>query len=128
MNDTMNFSNCIQFGGVDEHAHKIVRSVSKCRVIIHPPTISTKRAFCKGDILLAEKPYLDRNKDIVLASNLLIATPLEFEEQIRSGTWSTVRFARKRMIGNIVIDPNGNVVGTNYVLPKAELLSLYSRI
>jgi hypothetical protein len=65
------------------------------------------------------KPYLSRNKDIVLETELLIATPGEEEEQIRSGTWSTVRYARslKRMI-NIVL-PDGRVIAENWIVPLA---------
>lgn len=41
-----------------------------------------------------DKP-LERNKKIVEASNLLIATPKEFKHTLRSGTWSTIRYAWK---------------------------------
>ena len=40
------------------------------------------------------KPYLDRNRDIVDACEVLLATP-DGPERLRSGTWSTVRYARK---------------------------------
>jgi len=39
-------------------------------------------------------PYLSRNRAIVDETEMLIATPAEFTEQQRSGTWSTVRYAR----------------------------------
>jgi hypothetical protein len=38
---------------------------------------------------------LDRNHDIVAAASLLIAAPLTDKEVLRSGTWATVRYARK---------------------------------
>jgi hypothetical protein len=41
------------------------------------------------------RPYLDRNHDIVDACDVLIAAPKTDEEQVRSGTWATVRYARK---------------------------------
>jgi hypothetical protein len=41
----------------------------------------------------APKPMLNRNKDIVRNSDLLIACPRQAHEVIRSGTWATVRFA-----------------------------------
>ena len=52
--------------------------------------------------ILQPKPYLDRNKDIVDSSDLLIACPFSNQEIIRSGTWSTVRYARKKN-KNIII-------------------------
>jgi hypothetical protein len=37
---------------------------------------------------------LERNRDIVAACDLLIAAPETDTEQLRSGTWATVRYAR----------------------------------
>jgi hypothetical protein len=56
-----------------------------------------------------ERPYLDRNKDIVRETASLIAAPAEPEEQLRSGTWSTVRFARKQGKPVFLILPDGTV-------------------
>lgn len=41
------------------------------------------------------EPYLDRNKKIVAASSLLIAAPRSPKEELRSGAWATIRFARR---------------------------------
>lgn len=38
---------------------------------------------------------LARNRDIVAESDMLIAAPLTDLEEVRSGTWATVRYARK---------------------------------
>lgn len=82
--------------GADAEAHEIVRLfLPECKIVIHPPLDPKKRAWCEGDVILPEKDYLDRNKDIVTVSTKLVATPNERIEQVRSGTWSTVRFARK---------------------------------
>jgi predicted Rossmann fold nucleotide-binding protein DprA/Smf involved in DNA uptake len=56
-----------------------------------------------------EKPYLARNRDIVLETIALIAAPAEPLEQIRSGTWSTVRFAKKQGKTVILILPDGTI-------------------
>jgi hypothetical protein len=78
-------------------------------VVIHPPTNDSKRAWCKGALRVeTAKPYLERNKDIVTASTVLIATPKEMSEQLRSGTWSTIRYANNRGTKTIVIMPNGD--------------------
>lgn len=96
--------------GADAQAHQIAKSF-KLNIIIHPPINTSKRAFCKDYyLILPEKEYLDRNKDIVKSCELLIATPNEFREQLRSGTWSTIRFARKRKKKIIIIYPDGSWV------------------
>lgn len=76
--------------------------------ISHPPIDSSKRAFTKPDIELKPKEYLERNKDIVKASDILIACP-HGAEVMRSGTWSTFRYAKGR-IGRYVIHTNGKIV------------------
>lgn len=61
---------------------------------IHPPIDKKKRAFCMGDVKYEPKDFLDRNHDIVDACDILIACP-KMKEVLRSGTWATVRYARK---------------------------------
>lgn len=82
--------------GGDEQAHALVREhLPDCKIVIHPPINEFKRAFCEGDVILPAKEYLDRNHDIVNASSKMYATPGENEEQLRSGTWATYRYAKK---------------------------------
>ena len=64
-------------------------------VHLHPPTVSSKRANCRYDEIEEAYSYLTRNKHIVDATDLLIACPKTNEEELRSGTWATVRYARK---------------------------------
>lgn len=73
-------------------------------IIIHPPIDSKKRAFCFNktsypDCLIVRqrdpKPYLDRNHDIVDESDFLIVAPKTDQEETRSGTWATYRYAKK---------------------------------
>lgn len=80
------------------------------RIVSHPPTNSGKRAFFAADVEWPAAPYLDRNKQIVSASEEMIATPGEFEEQLRSGTWSTVRYARRVGKPVHVILPDGRLL------------------
>lgn len=83
--------------GADEEAHNIFRVVCPDqKVVIYPPVQDNKRSFRKGDEYHAAEPYLVRNRHIVDETSYLIATPGEKEEQLRSGTWSTVRYARKQ--------------------------------
>jgi hypothetical protein len=79
--------------GADAQAHAMAKA-DGFRVVIHPPSDDSKRAFCQGDAVLAPPPYLVRNRRIVDASGVLVATP-QGDEELRSGTWSTVRYARK---------------------------------
>jgi len=88
--------------GADTDFHNICRELSdNIKIIIHPPSNDKKRSFCKSDDIRPEKEYLTRNKDIVNETNILIACPESAVEQLRSGTWSTVRYARK--VNKIVI-------------------------
>jgi predicted Rossmann fold nucleotide-binding protein DprA/Smf involved in DNA uptake len=80
--------------GADAEAHDIAIAIG-CLIVIHPPTNETYRAFKTATDVRAPKPYLNRNRDIVWETVLLIAAPSEMTEQLRSGTWSTVRYARR---------------------------------
>lgn len=80
------------------------------RIIGHPPTKDSKRAYFPADEWRSAAPYLVRNRNIVDASQEMIATPGEFDEQLRSGTWSTVRYARRIGRPVHVILPDGRVV------------------
>jgi len=77
----------------------------------HPPINPAKRAFCsltKGDLVWPQYEYLVRNQHIVNQADVLIATPGEFKEQRRSGTWSTVRKARAKGITVHIVTPDGH--------------------
>ncbi|MAH51185.1 hypothetical protein CMI37_35535 [Candidatus Pacearchaeota archaeon] len=82
--------------GSDYDAHILLRQVSESVVVLYPPDITTKRAYCIGEVEKEPKPYLERNKDIVNNTDLLIACPKSDKEELRSGTWATIRYARKQ--------------------------------
>jgi hypothetical protein len=90
--------------GADAEAH-IIAKLLGYRIIIHPPINGIKRAFCDGDLILPEKDYLARNQDIVEACDFLIACPISLKEEVRSGTWYTIRFARRREKKLIILGP-----------------------
>jgi hypothetical protein len=97
--------------GADAQAHLMAMAAGAV-LHIYPPENPARRAFCRAHWeAFPPKPYLDRNKDIVNASVFLIAAPGEMDEQTRSGTWSTVRFARttRKPIG--IIFPDGGMRG-----------------
>lgn len=79
--------------GADAQAHEIARELG-LRIVVYPPDNPEYRAWCAGDEFWSPRPYLKRNYDIVDNTDLLIALPDRPECQ-RSGTWSTVRYARR---------------------------------
>lgn len=93
--------------GADVEAHDVAMMYNVA-VILHPPQDESKRAYCLNALEDREPlPYLDRNHQIVDESELLIATPQTFNEVLRSGTWSTIRYAEKTSTPFIIIYPNG---------------------
>jgi hypothetical protein len=85
--------------GADAEADDLIAQIGGCKIVIHPPDNPRKRAFktrYPGRIVLPAKPYLMRNHDIVDATDILIAAPKTNEEELRSGTWATIRYAMKQ--------------------------------
>lgn len=96
--------------GADLHAHYLIRyCFPDVKIYVHPPDNSSKRAFAEGHSKYIPKPYLERNKVIVNMTNILIATPKTKDEMLRSGTWSTVRYAKKVNKKVYIISPDGSI-------------------
>lgn len=93
--------------GADDDADEIVRDLH-IPIIIHPPSDSEHRAFNRFGTVLPTKSYLERNKDIAQACDLLVACPEGQREKQRSGTWMTVRCARNLGKEVLIIFPDGN--------------------
>lgn len=94
--------------GSDAQAAKGARTAG-FRVIGHPPINPSKRAYFPADEWRFAHDYLTRNKRIVDACQEMIATPGEYAEQLRSGTWAAIRYARKMGRPCHVILPDGRV-------------------
>lgn len=98
--------------GADAEAHDLAEN--HCLdIVIHPPDNDKARAFCTGGEVREPKPYLDRNHDIVEETVVLIACP-NGAEQMRSGTWATVRYARSKIYQGeqqltYIITPSGEI-------------------
>lgn len=100
-----------EHGGVDEAHHGacvgadhqfhdlMVWLIGAHRVVLHMPTNLTLVPLVMFQMPDSQKmkplSYLDRNKEIVKACDRLIACPAQAKEVHRSGTWSTVRHARR---------------------------------
>jgi hypothetical protein len=94
--------------GADEDFYHLVKELApNAKTIGHVPNIDSKRAKLEYDEEFPPKPYLERNHDIVDNSDVMVATPKETEEQLRSGTWATVRYAKKKNKKLVVVFPSG---------------------
>lgn len=94
--------------GADRDFHSICRTLGLW-IVGYPPVVSGKRAWCDFDSEREPREYLERNRDIVNASDVLVACPAGVVEELRSGTWSTVRYARKAGIPVMLVLPSGEV-------------------
>ena len=95
--------------GADEQAHDIARALGRT-VVIHPASLPDQRAFKSAQDIREPKAPLVRNKVIVRETTLLIAAPAQAMEKHRSGTWSTVRFARKMGRAICILRPDGTLI------------------
>lgn len=97
--------------GADSESHYIAKEVG-LHIVLHPPTnLSKADTTLVGDEERRAKDYLARNHDIVNESSLLIACP-KGPEELRSGTWATVRYARKQKKQLIIIFPDGSTTSS----------------
>ena len=91
-------------------ANKVFRNVSLTLITVsHPPLDGKHRAFTKNDQTRKAKEYLQRNMDIVDETDWMIALPDSPNEKLRSGTWATIRYAKKQNKSVIIILPSGVV-------------------
>lgn len=96
------------FGG-DAESHGIAKKMGLF-VTVHPPINPKFRAFCSGDETRPTYDYIERNRNIVTETQRLVAAPDTTKEEWRSGTWATVRWARKLGKPIAIIRPNGQTV------------------
>ena len=104
--------------GADAQFHTIVTSAG-WSTVGHPPIDPKKRANCLFTMSRDPCEYRVRNEAIVVESEIMIATPGQSTEQLRSGTWMTVRLARRHQKARrredgwlplYVIYPDGSLV------------------
>ena len=102
--------------GADEQAVVLVYDMQTeaevpCVIHAHPSTLVgmlSKKAELLSGIIHPKKPPLIRNHDIVNEVDEMIACP-KGPEELWSGTWACVRYARKQRKPITIIWPNGNV-------------------
>lgn len=99
--------------GGDRDAHEIVRGFDNgARIVGHPPADDKLRAFCNCDELAEPRPYLERNREIVDASDLLIGFPKSHIEYRRSSTFATIRYAMRTKTPLLIVWPDGSFAKT----------------
>jgi hypothetical protein len=98
--------------GSDEEFHWLCRDLGGVWIEGHPPTDPKLRAWLECDVLHPEKPYLDRDWDIVRAGGLLLATPRN--RPWKGGTWRTIGFAHQVKRRTILVRPDGVVLDSDH--------------
>ncbi len=83
--------------GADLEFHAAARG---SRRHVHPGPGSSRA----GEVVYPERPHLERDRDIVDACDVLVAAP-NGRERVRSGTWATVRHARRVGRPHLVLLP-----------------------
>lgn len=97
--------------GADTQAHNLIRDyVQAAWIIGHPPINKKSFVFSECDEYRQPKEYLVRDRDIVTESQMLIAAPLQDVEVVRSGSWTTVRYARKQNKDVWIVKRDGTLV------------------
>lgn len=82
--------------GGDAEAHDIVREFfPHVWIEVYPPKSTYRQAFKKGDKHHPPEDYIPRDRNIVDNTEFLIGAPLQDKEKVRSGTWTTIRHARR---------------------------------
>jgi len=97
--------------GADEQAACIAKDVGFF-IVCHPgyppnhPEETKYRAFTTfNDEVRDPKPLIARDRDIVDETERMVAAPVSEDEEIRSGTWTTVRYARKQGREVTILNP-----------------------
>lgn len=98
--------------GVDAAAHSLALTY-ELPVTVHPPQDLTHADTSTmvplpGITVRERRSYLTRNQNIVDECEVLLALPMGPEER-RSGTWATVRYARKIGRRGWICQPDGQL-------------------
>lgn len=99
--------------GADAHVHRIGRRFEMW-LELHP-TFGARRAYCASErdfgVTIHEPlPPIVRNHVIVDRCELLVAAPFDEKEELRSGTWATVRYARRVGKPIVIVHADGHIV------------------
>lgn len=112
--------------GSDVQFHEMARALGYT-IVGWPGVTNTGQVYQRASVICDDimpvKFFLDRNRDIVMASSVLLATPSRKREEVRSGTWATIRHARKVKLPLCLIWPDGT--GTVEHIPGVTTVDAY---
>ena len=91
--------------GVDVEVAAIARHLG-WRIVCHPPKKKETQGFYGGDVVMEPQGYLQRDRNIVDAIELLLVVPLHDPWRKRGGTWYTYSYALKQNKTVKVFYPN----------------------
>ena len=100
--------NCI--GADEQFSYAVVDALDALpREVIHPCDIPSMQAPDPwADEIRQVLGALERNKNIVDETDMLLVGP-KGPQELRSGTWATVRYARKQGKRIVIVWPDGKV-------------------
>lgn len=76
-------------------------------IVIHPPENGALRAYKRAPVILPVKPYLERNREMVDACEVMVICPDTEAYRIKSGAWYTWKYAKLQKKRVILITPSG---------------------
>lgn len=97
--------------GADATCARIMHALG-VHIVSHPPVKDEYRAYAWADEEREPEGYIQRNQNIVDEVDLLVAIP-DGPEQLRSGTWATIRYAKRLKKEYIIIWPSGTITWEN---------------
>jgi hypothetical protein len=104
--DAIHHGACV---GADEESHDIAQLLGK-RIYIHPPInekwMMPREKWLDEHVVYGAVEYHERNRSIVNLCQTLLALP-DGPKRLRSGTWSTVRYAHDMKVETIICYPDG---------------------
>jgi hypothetical protein len=93
--------------GSDVDFHWIALA-ARLRIEAWPSTLTDTVGYCpRADVTHEPMDPIERDYIIVDQSNILMATPRGYKEELRSGTWLTIRYAMKQGKPVWVVWPDG---------------------
>jgi hypothetical protein len=108
--------------GADAEFHDLAVELVNPWINVYPPDNPKYRANKKGDCIHTPLTYGVRDDNIIKDSDLMLATPFEYEERQRgSGTWMTIRHTEKFDKPLVIIWPDGTCKAERLDNLKKEL-------
>lgn len=107
---------------VAEIFHRRRAELGVSRIVAFPSDIPTQvsiRSLMLSDEKKEPAPPLARNATMVRDAWLVLAFPARATEEVRSGTWATIRNARRWGLYHMIVWPNGACESFNVPSPES---------